>query len=78
MQLNAAAEQAIPLKRYISKVKSLFLPQRASEWKLGKSLKPHLAKQTKQELEETWNRCTSSVKTRLAEPRLIQNIVMKT
>ena len=31
----------------------LYMPQRASQRKLGKSLKLHLAKQKKQELEET-------------------------
>jgi hypothetical protein len=35
------------------KVTSLYMPERASQWKFEKSLKPHLAKQKKQKLEET-------------------------
>ena len=38
-------------------VASLYMPQRASQRKFGKSLKLHLAKQKKQKLEETWNWC---------------------
>jgi Na+-transporting NADH:ubiquinone oxidoreductase subunit NqrA len=41
----------------LGKVTSIYMPQRASQRKLGKILKPHLAKQKKQELEETRTRC---------------------
>jgi len=40
----------------VGKVTSLYMPQRASQRKLGKGLKSRLAKQKKQELEEAFFR----------------------
>jgi len=48
-----AVEASVLTKALISgKVTSLYMPQRASQRKFGKSLKLHLAKQKKQKLEE--------------------------
>ena len=50
---DTAPSWCVMCERGLGKVTSLNMPQRASQRKLGKSLKPHLAKHKKQQLEET-------------------------